>query len=78
MRDYLLLEWQALERRENDALIRNSVAAIVAKYRMKLDAGEKLTVMTICNTGSLATSSFGTALGIFSSFSTTPLNSLWI
>ena len=54
-----VLEWQARERRENDRLLRNSVIAI----RGAMKKQQKLVAMTICNTGQLATSSFGTALG---------------
>uniref|UniRef100_A0AC34QV48 S-methyl-5-thioribose-1-phosphate isomerase n=1 Tax=Panagrolaimus sp. JU765 TaxID=591449 RepID=A0AC34QV48_9BILA len=53
-------KWFLDERAENDLLIRNSVICLEAN----VPSNEKLTVMTICNTGSLATSSHGTALGV--------------
>ncbi|KAI1703723.1 initiation factor 2 subunit family domain-containing protein [Ditylenchus destructor] len=54
-----VLDWQAKEREENNLLIRNSVTALTHAVPSK-----KLVVLTICNTGSLATSSYGTALGV--------------
>ncbi|KAI1694747.1 smg8Smg9 domain-containing protein [Ditylenchus destructor] len=53
-----VLDWQAKEREENNLLIRNSVTALTHAVPSR-----KLVVLTICNTGSLATSSYGTALG---------------
>ncbi|KAH7723512.1 Protein C01G10.9 [Aphelenchoides avenae] len=53
-------DWYKNERRENDLLLRNSTICVEANA----EDGRKLTVMTICNTGALATSSFGTALGV--------------
>uniref|UniRef100_A0A7E4VHG7 Translation initiation factor eIF-2B subunit alpha/beta/delta-like protein n=1 Tax=Panagrellus redivivus TaxID=6233 RepID=A0A7E4VHG7_PANRE len=53
-------QWYLNEREENDRLLRNSTVCVEA---IKPDGG-KLVVMTICNTGSLATSSHGTALGV--------------
>uniref|UniRef100_A0A915E4L0 S-methyl-5-thioribose-1-phosphate isomerase n=1 Tax=Ditylenchus dipsaci TaxID=166011 RepID=A0A915E4L0_9BILA len=55
-----VLDWQARERAENNLLIRNSISAL----HSSIDPQKKLVVLTICNTGSLATSSFGTALGV--------------
>lgn len=54
-----VFEWYRNERRENDLLLRNATICVEAN----VERGKKLTVMTICNTGALATSSFGTALG---------------
>ena len=48
------------ERRENDALLRH--ATICVEHNAPADG--KLRVATICNTGALATCSFGTALGV--------------
>ncbi|CAK5084516.1 unnamed protein product [Meloidogyne enterolobii] len=62
-----ILEWQARERMENDLLLRNSIHAVLSATRnLEIDNGEKkrLVAITICNTGQLATSSFGTALGV--------------
>lgn len=58
-----LLDWQKMERVENDLLIRNSIFCL-RNQRPKAAKKQKLVIMTICNTGSLATSSFGTALGV--------------
>ncbi|KAI6224355.1 Methylthioribose-1-phosphate isomerase [Aphelenchoides fujianensis] len=51
------------EREENDRLLRNSVVCVEHNLRPS-DREQPLTVLTICNTGALATSSFGTALGV--------------
>lgn len=53
-------QWFLNERDENDLLLRNSTICVEAN----VGENEQLTVMTICNTGSLATSSHGTALGV--------------
>ncbi|KAI6215813.1 Methylthioribose-1-phosphate isomerase [Aphelenchoides besseyi] len=48
------------EREENDLLLRHAVACVEHNVA---DRKTPLNVITICNTGALATSSFGTALG---------------
>ncbi|KAF7634401.1 Methylthioribose-1-phosphate isomerase [Meloidogyne graminicola] len=60
-----VLEWQARERVENDLLLRNSVHAVLAATG-NIITGKKcqIVAITICNTGQLATSSWGTALGV--------------
>lgn len=58
-----IINWQNKERFENDLLLRNSIACLLPQISDECD--KKLVILTICNTGSLATSSFGTALGCF-------------
>ena len=61
-----VLDWQSRESAENVALLKNAVEAVLscsAKKGGQNDDKKKLVVMTICNTGQLATSSLGTALG---------------
>jgi S-methyl-5-thioribose-1-phosphate isomerase len=53
-------EWFLNERSENNLLLKNATICVESNYAND----EKLTVMTVCNTGSLATSSHGTALGV--------------
>jgi hypothetical protein len=53
-----VLNWQARERHSNDKLLRNAVHGVIGAVEK-----HRLVVMSICNTGQLATSSFGTALG---------------
>uniref|UniRef100_A0A0K0F0A8 Methylthioribose-1-phosphate isomerase n=1 Tax=Strongyloides venezuelensis TaxID=75913 RepID=A0A0K0F0A8_STRVS len=48
-------EWE-----ENDELLKQATICVEANK----EPGHKFTVMTICNTGALATSSLGTALGV--------------
>lgn len=51
------------ERVENDHLLRNST--ICVEHNVPLEAkNQPLNIITICNTGALATCSFGTALGV--------------
>uniref|UniRef100_A0AC35TFL2 Methylthioribose-1-phosphate isomerase n=1 Tax=Rhabditophanes sp. KR3021 TaxID=114890 RepID=A0AC35TFL2_9BILA len=45
---------------ENDALLREATTCVESNR----EEGHKFTIMTICNTGALATSSLGTALGV--------------
>jgi len=59
--EQFVLDWQAQERHENDLLIRNSIFSLKGITK---NSNKKLVIMTICNTGALATSSFGTALGV--------------
>uniref|UniRef100_A0A183BSZ6 Methylthioribose-1-phosphate isomerase n=1 Tax=Globodera pallida TaxID=36090 RepID=A0A183BSZ6_GLOPA len=63
-----VLNWQSREGAENEALLRNSVGAVLRAAAIDGQNGngdsKKLVVMTICNTGQLATSSLGTALGV--------------
>ncbi|KAL7076589.1 hypothetical protein ACQ4LE_004453 [Meloidogyne hapla] len=62
-----ILEWQARERVENDLLLKNSVHAVLSAIEnLRTEEKRRLVVITICNTGQLATSSFGTALGLAS------------
>ena len=58
VRDFVL-NWQAHERHSNDKLLRNAVHGVLGAVEKR-----RLVVMSICNTGQLATSSFGTALGV--------------
>lgn len=58
-RDYLL-EVYSSEKLQNRILVWNAYQELLHAFPNK----EKLTVMTICNTGSLATVSWGTALGV--------------
>ncbi|KAI6189196.1 Methylthioribose-1-phosphate isomerase [Aphelenchoides besseyi] len=51
------------EREENDLLLRHAVAC-VERNVSDSDQKKPLNVITICNTGALATSSLGTALGV--------------
>uniref|UniRef100_A0AC34F704 S-methyl-5-thioribose-1-phosphate isomerase n=1 Tax=Panagrolaimus sp. ES5 TaxID=591445 RepID=A0AC34F704_9BILA len=53
-------QWFLNEKSENDLLLKNATICVESNY----DNDEMLTVMTVCNTGSLATSSHGTALGV--------------
>ncbi|KAL3125751.1 hypothetical protein niasHT_004201 [Heterodera trifolii] len=69
---HFVLDWQSRESAENAALLRNSVQAVLNECAATKCIGigqkdhnkKKLVVMTICNTGQLATSSLGTALGV--------------
>ena len=58
-REYLL-EVYTSEKLQNRILVWNAYQELLAAFPNK----NKLTVMTICNTGSLATVSWGTALGV--------------
>uniref|UniRef100_A0A914BUC5 Methylthioribose-1-phosphate isomerase n=1 Tax=Acrobeloides nanus TaxID=290746 RepID=A0A914BUC5_9BILA len=53
--------WYISEMAENDLLLKNATLCIES---FSPSSNYKFTIMTICNTGSLATSSFGTALGV--------------
>jgi methylthioribose-1-phosphate isomerase len=53
-------QWFLNEKSENDLLLKNATVCVESNY----GNDEMLTVMTVCNTGSLATSSHGTALGV--------------
>lgn len=55
-----LLEVYASEKQQNRILVWNAYQELLQAFPNKM----KLTVMTICNTGSLATVSWGTALGV--------------
>uniref|UniRef100_A0A1I7SIQ2 S-methyl-5-thioribose-1-phosphate isomerase n=1 Tax=Bursaphelenchus xylophilus TaxID=6326 RepID=A0A1I7SIQ2_BURXY len=59
VQDRSFAHYQA-EREENDLLLRESTICVEHNVPAGVD---KLNVITICNTGALATSSFGTALG---------------
>ncbi|KAL3116777.1 hypothetical protein niasHT_004278 [Heterodera trifolii] len=67
---HFVLDWQSRESAENAALLHNSVQAVLNECEATKNIGQnddnnkKLVVMTICNTGQLATSSLGTALGV--------------
>ncbi|KAL3083481.1 hypothetical protein niasHS_011283 [Heterodera schachtii] len=67
---HFVLDWQSRESAENAALLHNSVQAVLNECAATKNVGQndddnkKLVVMTICNTGQLATSSLGTALGV--------------
>ncbi|CAD5223916.1 unnamed protein product [Bursaphelenchus okinawaensis] len=56
-------ELYQVEREENDKLLRESTICVEHNVPENVKGG-KLNVITICNTGALATSSFGTALGV--------------
>lgn len=57
-------DFYSAERVENDHLLRNST--ICVEHNVATESKEKqLNIMTICNTGALATCSLGTALGRF-------------
>lgn len=52
------------ERVENDHLLRNSTLCVEHNVDSE-SKGQPLNIITICNTGALATCSLGTALGRF-------------
>ncbi|CAI5451704.1 unnamed protein product [Caenorhabditis angaria] len=55
-----LLDVYHKEKQENRRLVWNGYQELITAFPKK----QKLTIMTICNTGSLATCSWGTALGV--------------